>query len=147
MAAIANTLISNILNATLPTNTTIALPSTWTAFAATPMKLRLNSGTSTGAAAGTELPSVGAGYVTGGTAFSSSSTASSSGSNVAMPATAAITWTNASTATSPWTIASLDITDGSAARSWFGLFNGQPITVAPGNQFQVAVGGITVSLT
>jgi hypothetical protein len=32
-------------------------------------------------------------------------------------------------------------------RTWFGNFNGQPIAVANGNTFQIALNAITISLT
>jgi hypothetical protein len=38
---------------------------------------------------------------------------------------------------------SLEITDSGAARVWFGNWNGQPITVANGNTFQVAADAIS----
>ena len=145
MAAIAQGTVSNILNATLPTHGTSAgFPSAFTALSAAQMKVRLNSTASTVAAAGTEL--TGAGYTAGGSAITTSSTASSAGSNVTLPAmTAGLSWTNGSGGN--WSIVSLDLTDGSGTRAWFGNFNGQPITVANGNTFQIAQAAITVQLT
>jgi len=110
------------------------------------MKVRLNSTASTASAYGTELS--GTGYTAGGSSITTSSTASSSGSSVTLPAMAAgLSWTNGSG--SSWSIVSLDLTDnaGTPVRSWFGNFNGQPISVANGNTFQVAQNAITVSLT
>jgi len=134
----ANGLISNVLNASLPTGTSGA-PGSFTAYAAGAMKLRYNSALSTASAAGTEL--TGTGYTTGGAALGQS-TASSSGSAVTLPAST-ITITNGSG--SPWSIASLDITDSAAARAWWGPFNGQPVVVAIGNSFQVAANAASVS--
>ncbi len=146
MAAIANATISNILNSTLPTGATAGNPGTWSALNASQMKVRLNSTASTASAAGTELS--GSGYTTGGSAITQSSTASSSGSSVTLPAMAAgLSWTNASGGN--WSIVSLDITDGAGTpvRAWFGNFNGQPITVANGNTFQIAQNAVTVQLS
>ena len=144
MAAIAQGLVSQILNATLPTGTSGA-PGTWTALNAGVMKLRLNSTASTAAAYGTEL--TGTGYTAGGTAMPGASTASSAGSSVTLPHTAALSWTNSSGGA--WSIVSLDITDAAATpvRCWFGNFNGQPVSVANGNTFQIAADAVTVSLT
>lgn len=145
MGAIANGTISNILNSTLPTNATAGQPGTWTALAASQMKVRLNSTASTASAAGTEL--TGTGYTTGGSNITQSSTASTSGGQVTLPAmSAGLSWTNG-TGSTTWSIVSLDITDGSATRAWYGNFNGQPISVAPNNTFQIAQNAIQVSLT
>lgn len=134
-------MISKILNATLPTSVgTAGAPTAFTALGATAMLLRLDSGTSTASSAGTQIAS-GGGYVTGGTAFGTSSAVSSAGSAVTMPTTTAISWTNSSG--SAWSIVSLDITDSAGLRTWWGLWNGQPIGVAIGNTFQVATGAIS----
>ena len=142
MAAIDQAMVSKIINATAPVGTA-GIPGTWTALSASAMKVRLNSTASTASAAGTEL--TGTGYTTGGTALSNASTASSAGSNVTLPATAALTWTNSSGGA--WSIVSFDLTDNAGVRTWFASFNGQPISVANGNSFQIAVGGITLSLS
>jgi hypothetical protein len=86
----------------------------------------------------------GTGYTAGGTAVPAASTASSSGSAVTLPASSALSWTNGSGGS--WSIQSFDLTDSAAARSWFGDFNGAPVTVANGNTFQIAVGGISIGL-
>lgn len=143
MAAIDAAMVSKLLNATSPTGTA-GIPGTYTALSATAMKVRLNSTLSTASAAGTEI-TTGGGYTTGGQALANASTASSAGSNVTLPATAALSWTNSSG--SAWSIVSFDLTDGAGVRTWWGPFNGQPISVASGNTFQIAVGGITLSLT
>lgn len=142
MAGIPNNMISNILNATTPTGTSGA-PGSFTALAGSAMKVRLNSTASTASAAGTEIAS-GGGYTTGGTAVPAASTASSSGSAVTLPASSALSWTNSSGGA--WSIVSFDLTDNSGTRAWFGNFTGQPISVANGNTFQIAVGGISIGL-
>jgi hypothetical protein len=141
MAGIPNTLISNVLNATTPTGTSGA-PGTFTAFAGSAMKVRLNSTSSTASANGTQL--TGTGYTAGGTAVPAASTASSSGSAVTLPATSALSWTNGSGGA--WSIQSFDLTDSAAARSWFGDFNGAPVSIANGNTFTIAVAGISIGL-
>jgi hypothetical protein len=134
-----NGLITNVLNATLPTATG-GKPTTWVAYATTSaMLLRLNSTLSTASASGTQLS--GTGYTTGGTALGAS-TASSGGSAVTIPL-ANTTWTNGSG--SSWTIESMDVTDSAPTRTWWGPFNGQPITVANGNTFQVSAAAVSVS--
>lgn len=142
MAAIDQTMVSNILNATLPTGSGGA-PGSFTAVGGTAMKVRLNSTASTPSAAGTEIS--GSGYTAGGTAVPGASTASSAGSSVTLPHTGALTWTNNSG--SSWSIVSLDVTSSAATRTWFGNFTGQPISVANGNSFQIAADAVTVSLS
>lgn len=144
MAAIDQTIVSAFLNATLPTGTA-GVPGTafGTPLGASAMKLKLTSTASSASASGTEL--TGTGYTAGGTAFSTASTASSSGSAVTCPKTTAISWTNGSGGA--WSIVSCELTGNSGTRAWFGNFNGQPISVANGNTFQVAADAISVSLT
>jgi hypothetical protein len=143
MAAIDQALVSKLLNQTTPTGTSGAPGSFGTALAGSAMKLRLNSTLSTASAAGTEL--TGTGYTTGGQAVPAASSASSAGSAVTIPATTAMSWTNGSG--SAWSIASIDLTDSAGARTWYAPFNGQPIAIANGNTFQIAVGGFSISLT
>lgn len=142
MAAIDQTMVSNILNATTPTGTSGA-PGSFTALGGTAMKVRLNSTASSASAAGTEL--TGTGYTAGGQAVPAASTASSAGSSVTLPASSALSWTNGSGGA--WSIVSMDLTSSSGTRAWFGSFNGQPISVANGNTFQIAVGGVTIALS
>lgn len=142
MAAIDQTMVSNILNATTPTGAA-GIPGTYTALNAAAMKLRLNSTLSTPSAAGTEL--TGTGYTAGGTAITTASTASSAGSAVTLPNTTALSWTNGSGGA--WSIASLDLTSGAGVRAWFGPFTGQPISVANGNIFQIAANAVSVALS
>jgi hypothetical protein len=128
-----------MLNANLPTGTA-GIPGTQlAALNSGAMKLKLTSTASTGSASGTEI--TGSGYTAGGTAFGTASTASSSGSNVTLPAGSAISWTNGSGGS--WSIVSLEITDAAPIRVWYGNWNGQPISVANGNTFQVAVAAIS----
>lgn len=142
MAAIDQAMVSKIINATAPVGTG-GIPGTWTALGASAMKVKLTSTASTAAASGTEL--TGTGYTTGGTALGTASTASSAGSNVTLPAGSALSWTNASGGA--WSIVSFELLDSAGLRTWFGNFNGQPVAVANGNTFQIAVGGITLSLS
>lgn len=130
---------SAMLNANLPVGAAGIPGTALAALNASAMKLKLTSAASTGAASGTEL--TGTGYVAGGTAFSNACAASAAGSNVTMPATAAMSWTNSSGGA--WSIVSLEITDNAALRVWYGNWNGQPIAVANGNSFSVAVAAIS----
>jgi hypothetical protein len=143
MAAIDNAMISKMLNQTTPTGTSGNPGSFGTALNAAPMKVRLNSAASTASAAGTEL--TGTGYTAGGTAVPAASTASSAGSAVTLPATSALSWTNGSGGN--WSIVSMDLTDSTGVRTWFGNFTGQPVVVANGNVFQIAVGAVSISLS
>lgn len=144
MAAIDQAMVSKLLNQTTPTGTSGAAGSFGTALnTGSPMKVRLNSTVSTASAAGTEL--TGTGYTAGGQAVPAASSASSAGSNVTVPATTALSWTNGSGGA--WSIASWDLTDSAGVRTWYAPFNGQPISVANGNVFQIAVAGIVISLS
>lgn len=137
MAAIDQSMVSKILNSTCSATAFTTLT--------TGFKVRLNSTASTASASGTELPN-GSGYVTGGqTSSAPFASTSAAGSSVTIPHTAVLTWTNSSG--SPWTIVSIDLTDGAGVRTWFGNVNGQPITVANGNTFQFAVDSITIALS
>ena len=143
MAAIDQAMVSKVLNALLPTGAA-GVPGTMiTALGAGAMKAKLTSTVSTAAASGTEL--TGTGYTAGGTALSAASTASSAGSAVTFPATTALSWTNSSGGA--WSIASLELTDSAALRVWFAPFTGQPVAVANGNTFQIAVNACSASLT
>lgn len=142
MAGVSQALATKVLNATTPTGTS-GVPGTWSAYSASAMKVKLTSSASSAASSGTEL--TGTGYTAGGQALSSASTASSNGSSVTLPAGSALSWTNGSG--SPWSIVSFELTDNAGVRTWFGNFTGQPIAVADGNTFQIAVGGITIGLS
>jgi len=137
MANIDQATVSKILNSTTSA----------TAFATltTGFLVRLNSTASTASTPGTQLPN-GGGYVTGGqTSTAPFASTSSAGSAVTIPHTAVLSWPNSSG--SSWTIVSLDLTDGAGVRTWFGNFNGQPLTIANGNTFQIAVDGISIALS
>lgn len=142
MAAIDQAMVSKIINATAPVGTG-GIPGTWTALGGTAMKVKLTSTASSASASGTEI--TGTGYTAGGTALGTASTASSAGSNVTLPAGSALSWTNGSGGN--WSIVSFELLDSAGLRTWFGNFTGQPVTVANGNTFQIAVGGITLSLS
>lgn len=131
---------SGMLNANLPVGAAGVPGTQLAAMNAGTMFLKLTSTASTGSASGTELTN-GTGYTTNGLAFSNQCTASSAGSNVTMPATAAMSWT--SSGSNFLTIVSLEITDHVQLRGFFGNWNGQPISVANGNTFQVAVAAIS----
>lgn len=135
--AIDQTKSSLMLNALLPVGAAGVPGTQLTALNTSAMKLKLFSTASTGSTAGTEITG-GSGYTTGGTAFSGTPTTSTGGADVLIPF-AIISWTNASTA---WSIVSLEIVDSSAVRVWYGAWTGQPIGVATGNTFSVAVGAI-----
>lgn len=140
MSGMSNAMIDKLVNATTPTGTG-GIPGTFAAYGGSAMKVKLTSTASSAASSGTEL--TGTGYTAGGASLSSASTASSSGSGVTLPAGSALSWTNGSGGT--WSIVSFELTDSAGARTWFGSFNGQPISVANGNTFQIAVGGISIS--
>ena len=141
MAAIDQTMVSNILNTTLPTGAS-GVPGTWSALTAAAMTIRLTSTASSASAAGTTLS--GSGYAD--YSMTTASTASSTGSNVTLPAVSGGTsWTNASGGS--WTINSIEVQSSTHARAWFGLFTGAPITVANGNTFAIAQNAVTVALT
>lgn len=103
--------------------------------------LRLVTTVPTVTAAGTELS--GTGYTTGGTAcnFNSAAAGQTTGPTVGL------SWTNGSGST--WNIVGAELWDsaGTPLRWWFGVFTGQPITVANGNIFSISVGGIIVTLS
>lgn len=131
---------SLILNAELPVGSAGVPGTQLTALNGSAMFLLLTSTASTGSAQGTQITN-GTGYTTNGLAFSNQCTASTSGANVTMPATAAMSWTSSGSNFN--TIVSLEIQDHVQVRGFFGNWNGQPISVANGNTFQVAVAAIS----
>lgn len=143
MAAIDQAMVSKILNALTPTGTSGVPGAMITALGASAMKLKLTSTLSTASASGTEI--TGTGYTAGGAAFTAASTASSAGSAVTCPATTALSWTNGSGGS--WSIVSGELTDSAGLRVWFFPFTGQPVSVAAGNTFQIAVAAISISLS
>jgi hypothetical protein len=110
----------------------------------TGFRIRLDSGTATASAAGTEI--TGTGYTAGGQTstapfFTTATTASPSVTTC--PHTAVLSWTNGSGGN--WSIQSLDVNDGAGSpiRTMFGNWNGAPVVVANGNTFQVALDAIS----
>jgi uncharacterized RmlC-like cupin family protein len=142
----SDALAIKLLNASTPTGASGA-PGTFAAYTGGGMYVRLNSTSSTAATAGTQLAN-GNGYTTNGIQMTSASTASSGAgaSAVTIPSATqgAITWTNSS---GGWTIVSFELTTSDQVRTWFGDFTGQPITVAAGNSFQIAAGGISIDMS
>lgn len=122
-------LLASILNGT----TWPVVPAGW--------KMRLGSTAPTVSAAMTEL--TGSGYTAGGTAFTSQTVAAAA---TTLPV-AALTWTNASGGA--WSIVGLEIWDtaGTPLRWLWGLWTGQPISVANTNTFQVAINGVSADAT
>lgn len=142
MAAIDQAMVSKMINATSPTGVA-GIPGTWTALGGTAMKVKLTSTLSTASASGTEL--TGTGYTAGGTALGTASTASSAGSAVTLPAGTALSWVNGSGGA--WSVVSVELTDSAALRTWYGPFTGQPVAIANGNTFQIAINAVSLALT
>jgi hypothetical protein len=137
MAAIVQVQANKILDLTLGTSS----PTMFT----TPAKVRLTTTAPTATTAGTEL--TGTGYTAGGTSLSGNTFSAASAGATTGPGTTALSWTNGSGGA--WSIVGVEIWDsaGSPLRWWYGTFTGQPISVANGNTFQIAVGALSVSLT
>ena len=130
MAMFDQTQAGNILNAILHNNS-FTTPAT--------VHTLLGTSAPTATANMTELGG-GTGYTTGGTVmtFNSASAAATSNSSSA-------SWTNGSGGT--WSIVGLEIwNSGLTARYLFGSWTGQPVSIANGNNFQVAAAGIAISL-
>lgn len=134
MAALDNTQATNLLKGILALGTS---PS-----ATTSEKIRLGSNAPTASTAMTEI--TGTGYTAGGSAIAWNAVA---GTPPASTNSAAITWTN--TSGSAWSIVGAEIWDiaGTPLRWLFGNWNGQPISVANNNAFQLASGGASASLS
>lgn len=138
MAALDQAMVSKVLNSTCSATAFTTLT--------TGFRVRLDSTAPSASAAGTEL--TGTGYTAGGqTSTAPFASTSASGSAVTIPHTAVLSWTNGSGGA--WSIVGLDLNDGagSPVRTYFGNWNGQPVSVANGNTFQVAVDAISISLT
>lgn len=137
MPAIVQVQANKILDLTLGTSA----PTMFT----TPAKVRLTTTVPTNTTAGTEL--TGTGYTAGGTSLAGNTFSAASAGATTGPATTALSWTNGSGGA--WSIVGVEIWDsaGSPLRWWYGTFTGQPISVANGNTFQIAVGALSVSLT
>lgn len=130
MSAIDATQGNAILNAILRQSATAST---------TGINVRLGTNLPTASVDMTELS--GTGYVTGGSACTFAAASGEASSN-----TSTLTWTNGG---SSWTINGIELWDqaGSPVRWLFGAWTGAPITVANGNSFSVAAGGIQVSIT
>jgi hypothetical protein len=131
MAAIVQAQANLILNATVAGTA---------AQATSGVKVRLGTTAPTSTAAMTELS--GTGYTAGGTACSFNAAASGSMTN-----STALSWTNSSGST--WSIVGGELWDeaGTPLRWWFWNWTGEPVSIANGNTFSVAAGGITITLT
>jgi hypothetical protein len=147
MSGIDNTMIANILGATVPSGAA-GIPGTFTVLVSTAMKLRLNSTASTGAAAGTDIGTQTSGYTAGG--WTSLGQSTSTGT----PVVYGVPFTTQSfvASGSPTAVYSFDLTSTAGVRAWFGNFTGAPVNVASGNTFRVtggaaAAAGIQISLT
>ncbi len=155
MPAIDNTMIGLILNALTPTGTG-GIPGTalGTPLGSLAMRIRLNTTASSGAAAGTEIPTQTSGYTTatgGGWLMTTASTTSGTPIAVGVPATT-MSFVSAGGVVASTGIVSFDLQGNSGTRAWYGLFNAEPIQVGSGNTFQVTGGsgasaGIQISLT
>jgi hypothetical protein len=142
MSALDNTLAIAIMKALTPCGTSGAPGTTLAALGSSGMQVNITSTASTATSAGTPITGTGSGAIT---LTNSSSVPSGNPPTLTLPATAAISWTNGSG--SAWSIVSCEITDCTTKRVWFGNWNGQPVSVANGNVFQVAVAGITLGLS
>jgi hypothetical protein len=129
---------SAMLNANLPVGAAGVPGTALAAFNAGAMKLKITNTASSGSASGTDIGAQ-TGYAANGMVFVNQCTASSAGSNVTMPATAAMTLT----ATGVLSCVSIEITDNVGSRGFFGNLNGQPIAVAIGNSLSFAVASIS----
>jgi hypothetical protein len=137
MPAIVQVQANKILDLTLGTSA----PTMFT----TPAKVRLTTTVPTATTAGTEL--TGTGYTATGTSLAGNTFTAASAGATTGPGTTALSWTNGSGGA--WSIVGVEIWDsaGTPLRWWYGSFTGQPISVANGNTFQIAVGALSVSLT
>jgi hypothetical protein len=134
MGALDATQGSRLLNAILTQTAGVA--------SSVGMKVRLGSNSPTSTVNMTEI--TGTGYTAGGLACTFATT---TGTTEATSNTTVLTWTNGSGGT--WTINGIEIWDtaGSPLRWLQGTWIGAPISVANGNTFQVASGGIAVTIT
>jgi hypothetical protein len=134
MAAIDSTQGTRVLAAMLG-QTALASPYG----ATTPMRIALGSNSPTATVNMTQLVT-GSGYTTYGLniTFSTVTALACTGG------TAALTWTN--TAATAWSIVGAEFWDSAPLRWMFGVWNGQPISIAQSNSFQLAIAGASVSL-
>ena len=154
--AIDNTMIGLILNALTPTGAG-GFPGTalGTPLTAAAMRIRLNTTSSTGAAAGTEIPTQTLNYTTaingGWSPLGVSTTFGGPPISVGVPFTTQ-SFVSAGGIVASTGIISFDLVGSTGVRAWFGNFNAFPILVGSGNTFQVtggagAAAGIQISLT
>lgn len=115
------------------------LTGTTTGHSTTPMKVQLGSNTPSNTVNQTQLAN-GNGYTTGGLSCTFAAATLGASSN-----TTVLTWTNT---VGGWTINGIEIWDsaGTPLRWMYGTWIGAPISVAAGNTFQVASGGIAVTI-
>jgi hypothetical protein len=137
MPAIVQAQANKILDLTLGTSA----PTMFT----TPARVRLTTTAPTATTAGTEL--TGTGYTAGGTSLAGNTFGAAATGSASGPATSALSWTNGSGGA--WSIVGVEIWDsaGTPLRWWYGTFTGQPISVANGNTFQIAVNALTATLS
>jgi len=136
MGAIDNTQGTTILKAML------AVAALATPYEATsPMRIALGSTSPNATTNMTQLTN-GNGYTTYGQTIAWNTV-----SNMATTNSGAITWTCG--ASGGWSIVGAELWDSaSTALRWFyGVWNGQPISIAQNNSFQLASGGASVSLS
>jgi hypothetical protein len=102
--------------------------------------IRLGTTTPTATSNMTELGG-GSGYTTGGAVIAWNTVSAAATSN-----SGAVSWTNSGSA---WSLVGLEIWDtaGTPLRHLWGTWTGQPVAVAGGNTFQVAIAGCAVGLT
>lgn len=135
MPAIAQATAKMILDA-------LTLQGSWVA-TVTGLMLRLTVNAPTAAVPGTELS--GTGYTAGGKAVTfAAATVTSTGAQAA--STSALTWTNGDS--TDWTIAGMELWDQASTpvRKAYGLWDGQPLTIAPGGEFPVAAGAVILQI-
>lgn len=132
MGAIDQTQGNKILNAILTPPATTG--------STTGLKCRLGSTNPTNTVTMTEI--TGTGYTAGGNAVTF---ATATGSLGTTSNAGTLTWTNGSG--SSWTINGIEIWDTGGPLRWlYGTWIGAPITVANGNTFSVAIGGVVVTI-
>lgn len=133
MGALDATQGSRLLNAILTLTTGVN--------STTGIKVRLGTNSPTATTTMTEI--TGTGYTAGGLACTF---ASATGTTEATSNTSTLTWTNGSGGN--WLIVGIEVWDTGGPLRWLqGTWIGATITVANGNTFQVASGGIAVTIT
>lgn len=133
MAMTDTTRVNSVLGAMLAINAFPTMTS--------PAFVRLGSTAPASTTNMTELPG-GSGYTSGGTSATFSLAASGKGQGPG----GALTWTNSG---ATWSVIGIEIWDHAASplRWFWGTWTGQPISVANGNTFSVAINAITLDAT